>query len=454
MNVEHAYSTAHAAFQRYELIWWGGICGFFLLTLFFLLRSRRKIKEQAAELEKLANRLQKARKLEFIGMMAGEVAHDLNNILSGVLHYPEQILRNLPEDSPLRPGLVSLRHSGQQAAVLVTDLLNAAKAGSAVKEITDLNKLIKKTLESEDVRDLFAKRPGIILRAQLYPTPLPVSCSPPHIRQCLQNLLLNACDTINTVGSTGTVTVFLDSKHLTASSPAYSNGTPGEYALLSIVDTGKSMSPVNRTHIFEPFYSKKFLKRGGSGIGLAIIPNIMEEHEGWVDLANTEALLSNTEQDSEQGNRFDLYFPTHSGQHIFSGKESCKEERSKKGQPVLLISPDKEIQDRVVNGMTRCGYRTMSVAEGTGAISYLNRHTVDLVILDLGGDQLMAGPELYEQILFLHPTQKTLVICTNPDSRSVKEVQQRGEVVLLQALFNQEQLQKALDEALLSSSGK
>ncbi|MGB5685143.1 MAG: ATP-binding protein [Candidatus Electrothrix sp.] len=497
MNAEHAQTISHAAFHGYELFWWGGICILLLFIIILLLRNRRKKKdvlqlrsfnaelskdlqqqattlattlavalaetkktkallhqlteelsatqqtekERTTELQQATERLRTARKFETIGLITGEIAHDLNNILSGVLHYPEQVLHNLPEDSPLRSPLLSLRHSGQQAVALVADLLSAAKAGSAVKEITDLNKLVQKTLEGKENQDFLAERPGISLRVRLCPDPIPVSCSPPHIRQCLHNLLLNGCDTVYTTGHVGTITVSLENRYVSVPSTVSQDSPPGEYAVLSVADTGPSMSPLDRTRIFEPFYSKKVLKRNGSGLTLAMLRNIMEEHNGWVDLP-TES----------QGNRFDLYFPIKPVQ-IYSPGESNKKELSGQGQRILII--DKKQQERTSEFLTEIGYRVISVPDSTGAISYLNKNTVDLVILDLMEDEFIEGAAIYEQILFLHPSQKTLLIGTSPDCKPVKAVQaiqavqQRGAATLLQAPFTQEQLQQAVGEGLL-----
>ncbi|MCI5166760.1 MAG: response regulator [Candidatus Electrothrix sp. GM3_4] len=220
-----------------------------------------------------------------------------------------------------------------------------------------------------------------------------------------------------------------------------------------MADTGPGMSSADRARIFEPFYSKKFLKRSGTGIALAMLRNIMEEHNGWVDLS-----AKNEPHRSNQGNRFDLYFPIKPVQ-MYSAKESSKEELSGQGrgrgqqQQILIIEKEKEQQERAIEFLTEIGYKALSVSNDTGAISYLNRNKVDLVIMDLvimdlSEDEFAEGVAIYEQILFLHPSQKTVLICTNPECKSVKEIQQRGKVLLLQDPFTEEQLQRAVEEGL------
>jgi PAS domain S-box-containing protein len=405
--------------------------------MLFLLKDQSTLQqreqEHAAEQHKLLTRLSKARRLETIGIMTGEAAHDLNNILAGILHHPEQILSRLSENSPLRPPLVAIRHSGQQAVALVADLLSAAKAGSAVREVIDLNQLVQEILDSKEQQNIFRERAGISLRTRLCPHPLPINCSPPHIRQCLHNLLLNSCDTIHGSGPVGTITVSLDSRYLPVPPPALSSPyTSGEYALLSVADTGPSLSAIDRDHIFEPFYSKKILQRKGTGIALAVLRNIIEEHEGWIDIP---------EQREQQGNCFDLYFPIRPVQNISRIQES---------QCILIIEQEKEQRERNVNFLAELGYKALSVADSTGAISYLNRNKVDVVLLNMSGGQAMAGEQLHEQILFLHPSQKVVLISSDRNNSTGSEASQSEKVAVLQPHFNQHELQEALQKLLLN----
>ena len=92
----------------------------------------------------LEEQLQRSQKMEAIGMLAGGVAHDLNNILSGIVSYPELILLDLSEDSPLRDSIRTIKKSGEKAAAIVQDLLTLARRGVAVRDVTDLNDVIRR----------------------------------------------------------------------------------------------------------------------------------------------------------------------------------------------------------------------------------------------------------------------------------------------------------------------
>jgi len=79
--------------------------------------------------------------MEAIGALAGGVAHDLNNVLSGIVSYPELLLLDLPEDSPLRKPILTIQTSGQKAADIVQDLLTLARRGVVATEVVNLNEL-------------------------------------------------------------------------------------------------------------------------------------------------------------------------------------------------------------------------------------------------------------------------------------------------------------------------
>ena len=110
----------------------------------FRVSSIRDIREK----KKLEAQLQRAQKMEAIGTLAGGVAHDLNNILSGLVSYPELLLMDLPQDSLLRDPILTIKKSGEKAAVIVQDLLTLARRGVAITEVLNINQIIFEYFES------------------------------------------------------------------------------------------------------------------------------------------------------------------------------------------------------------------------------------------------------------------------------------------------------------------
>jgi PAS domain S-box-containing protein len=393
---------------------------------------------------KLESKLRKARRMEAVGLMAGGVAHDLNNMLTGILHQPERLLRNLPRDSPLRHSVEKIHNSGLEAAALVADLLTAAKGVTAVKETADLNTLVRDVLESPDLQTLLLAKPGISIRRHLAQKSVSVSCSPSHIRQCLLNLLINGCDAVEKTGKVGTISISTDSRYVdTVDTP--SRDAPacpkGGYAVLSVTDTGSRISSVDLEHIFEPFYSKKVMGRSGTGIGLAVVRNIMEDHDGCVDIHT-----------GGRGTGFDLYFPVATEQDVeqieIGGKD--EQEPTGDGQRILVIDDEKSQRDRAVDLLTKLGYQPMSVADGEGAVAYLNSHKVDLLLLDMMPEREMNGGKTYEQVLFLHPSQKAVITCALPESDAVKKMREPGAEKILPKPYTLNQLSEAVRQALVA----
>ena len=132
--------------------------------------------------------LARSEKMEAMGLMAGGVAHDLNNILSGIVSYPELLLMNLPEDSPLRKPIKTIQESGMRAADVVEDLLSIARGVASSKEVLNLNTVLEEHLKS--VEHLKSERTNsfVNFKTESDPDLLNMSGSPTHIKKILMNL--------------------------------------------------------------------------------------------------------------------------------------------------------------------------------------------------------------------------------------------------------------------------
>jgi len=125
----------------------------------YVVHDITKLKRAEEEKKKLEEQLHKAQKMEAIGTLAGGVAHDLNNILSGILSYPELLLMDLPQDNPLRKPIETIQESGKKAAAIVDDLLTMARRGVTVSEVVNLNDVISNYLISPELEKLKAFHP-------------------------------------------------------------------------------------------------------------------------------------------------------------------------------------------------------------------------------------------------------------------------------------------------------
>ncbi len=367
-----------------------------------------KVTALLKEKEQVQAELHRAKRMESIGLMAGGVAHDLNNILSGIINYPEMLLLKLPEDSPLRTPLNRIQESGQRAAAVVADLLTVARGVASTRKIHDLNEITHQYAHSPQHDNLISRSPHIICHKKLSTSPLYISCSSVHVTKCIMNLVANAAEAIEDKGEI-ILTTF--SKRLECDSR---NPAPRKYAVLQVSDNGHGIHKDSLSRIFEPFYTKKVLGRSGTGLGLSVVWNTMEDHNGFVEVTSDET-----------GSCFILYFPL-SEERI--KKETLTAARSElHGHGTILVVDDEEIQRDIASEiLTLLGYHVTTVASGEEAVSYLRTNSADLIVLDMIMGTGMNGYETYKTISTIYSNQKALIASGFSESRAVKKTCRLG----------------------------
>jgi signal transduction histidine kinase len=142
-------------------------------------------KKNESERTRLQEQIQSGQKMEALGNLAGGVAHDLNNILSGIVSYPELILLDLPEDSPLRDPILTIKHSGDKASAIVQDLLTLARRGVSAMEVLNLNDIVTEYVDSPELKKLKADEPDNLLEIRPAPHLLNMVGSHIHLMKTL-----------------------------------------------------------------------------------------------------------------------------------------------------------------------------------------------------------------------------------------------------------------------------
>jgi PAS domain S-box-containing protein len=254
------------------------------------------LREAEKEKKALGARLQRAEKMEAIGSLAGGVAHDLNNILPSLISFPDVILMDLPEDSPLRKPVLSIKRSGERAAAIAQDLLTLARRAVPVRKPVNLNEVIGEYLESPEGCKLQSDYPRVQIEKDLDPALRLILGSPVHLSKTVMNLVLNAVEAIS---EQGRVVLSTKTAQMKEGIRGYEMIEPGDYAVLSVSDTGVGISARDVEKIFEPFYTKKAMGRSGSGLGMAIVWGTVKDHRGYIDVQSEEGI----------GTTFALYFP-------------------------------------------------------------------------------------------------------------------------------------------------
>jgi len=344
----------------------------------------------------LEKQLHRDQKMKAIGLMAGGVAHDLNNILSGIISYPELLLLDLDQKSSLRRPLEAIRRSGLDASEVVSDLLTVARGVAANKEVIAPNEFIETYLKSADFLQLQTRYPTVNFTTSLAPELRNISCSPIHIRKCLMNLITNGAEAIHGEG-----TISIVSSNEERGFPQAKNKqhiAKGQFSKIAIHDDGPGIAAGDMDHIFEPFYTKKVMGRSGTGLGLAVVWNTMRDHGGTVNVIS-----------STQGTTFELYFP--SVEAVTVPRQKAKDWRSYKGQgQTILIVDDEPCQREIASQLlTSLDYTVHTVPSGEEAIVYARKYTTDLMVLDMIMAPGQNGRKTFEQILKIHPQQKAII---------------------------------------------
>jgi two-component system, cell cycle sensor histidine kinase and response regulator CckA len=365
------------------------------------------------EKEKLREQLQQAKKMEALGTLAGGVAHDLNNILSGIVSYPELLLMDIPQESSLRRPLMTIKKSGEKAASIVQDLLTLARRGVAVSETVDLDACVREYLRSPEYEKLLSLHTGIEVVTNLQEGLHNVTGSSVHIAKTVMNLVTNAAESMPDGGK-----IIIETANTSLDVPlkGFDGFRKGEYVVLSVTDNGVGMSDEDRERIFDPFYTKKVMGRSGTGLGLTVVWGAVKDMGGHIDVQSS----------SGEGSTFSLYFPSQPAGKVRAGNERLFEDYRGHGEMILVVDDSEEQREIATCILTKLGYRVAAVSSGECAVGYIERNAVDLVLLDMIMNPGIDGLETYKRILAVHPKQKAIIASGYSETDRVKEAHKLG----------------------------
>jgi len=398
-------------------------------------RDISKWKKVEEDKKKLEYQLQRAQKMEAIGTLAGGVAHDLNNILSGIVSYPELLLMDLSEDSPLREPLATIQASGLKAAAIVQDLLTLARRGVSISEIVNLNDIVTEHLKSPEFDKIKNFHPGLELKTDLESHLLNISGSPVHLSKTIMNLVSNAAEAMP---EGGVINIKTENKYLDHPIDGYDEIEAGDYVVFKITDSGIGIRPEDKDRIFEPFYTKKVMGRSGTGLGMAVVWGTVKDHRGYIDLKSAE----------RKGTTVTLYFPVTRQALTDARSAEAIADNNGNGETILIVD-DVEEQRKIASLMLeKLGYTVKSVCGGEEAIEFMKTNSADLIVLDMIMDPGIDGLETYKQILKLKPDQKAIIASGFSETWRVKEAQRLGAGAYVKKPYTLEKIGQAVTAEL------
>jgi len=372
-----------------------------------------------------SERVARARRLEAVGQLAAGIAHDFQNILTGISGEAEMLSIALGEDSAHSKRLLSIVQAADRANGLARELFAYAPTSENEVIPLDANDLMQE-LESR-----LAPMLGPRVKLEVVTDPEAPRCigEPTQIGNALLNVALNARDAVTDEGTIriSTTRVVLDAR------AARERGlSAGEHVVFTVEDDGDGMSAETREHLFEPFYTTK--SAGGSGLGLAAVEACVGRHGGIVEVDSAEG----------QGSCFRLWFPATREPAVTL--IPAERPAMLRGEGHILLVDDEEI---VRNFAARClremGYRVTACGDGTQAVELFESHpgAYDLILLDLIMPG-MGGSEVFEELRRIDPDTGVLITSGYGEESAVRSMLDRGARGFLEKPFRVHELSHAV----------
>ena len=257
------------------------------------------------EQKSLEEQLRQSQKMEAVGLLAGGVAHNFNNILQVIMGYGQILLIRVGEENPLRLYVDNLLASAEKAGELVRGIIAFSSKQIMDYHTVNLNKIIRK------IEQLLVRSVGneIMIHSKLKEEPLYIKADSSQIELALMNLATNAREAMSHGGSLSFVTGVAKMDAEFVRSHGY--GEPGMYAFVSITDTGVGMDDATLERIFEPFFTTKETGEG-TGLGMAIVYGIVKQHNGYIIACSEPG----------KGSNFRIYLPLLRNAYTNDTKES------------------------------------------------------------------------------------------------------------------------------------
>jgi signal transduction histidine kinase/ActR/RegA family two-component response regulator len=379
----------------------------------------------------LRERLERAERMESLGILAGGVAHDLNNLLGPLVGYPDLLAERLPDDDRNRRPLATIKDAALRSAAVIQDLLTLARRESYELETVDLGALLHDLPELDEAlrqRLRSAEKSFELVVDEALP---PVLASAPHLAQAVRNLLLNAIEWRRDGAPVCLEArrVLLDERRL-----GYERIPPGSYVRVTVPGGAGVFSERHFGRIFEPFYWTKGMGRDGSGLGLAVVWGVIKDLGGYVDLeAGDDGVCA-----------VSLWLPETEG-----AARRTMGVRSLEGRERILVVDDEKVQRETARAVLQSlGYRIETCRNGTEALARLEREEFDLALLDLTMEAEFDGLDLLAKMRLRCPDQRCLVATGFVDEARRRHARHLGAVDLIGKPYTRETIGSAVRRAL------
>ncbi len=341
----------------------------------------------------LAHELQQAQKMEAVGRLAGGIAHDFNNVLTSIIGGAEFLQEHLRGDEAGLTEVAGIRRAADRAASLTRQLLAYSRRQVMSVELVPLNDVAART--ETLLRHVIGEH--IELHTELAPDTWAVRVDPAQLEQVLLNLAVNARDAMPGGGS-----LVLATRNVplpAGESLAGSSVPAGDYAELTVRDTGTGMDAITRSRVFEPFFTTKPPPHG-TGLGLSMAYGIIRQSNGFITVHSIVG----------QGTTFRILLPR-AGRTKPLAAPATSTVPAADRQTVLVVEDEDAVRRVTCRVLERLGYSVLPAANGEEALALVaaSRPTLGLLVTDLLMPQ-MSGRELATQIRDAYPELRVLFV--------------------------------------------
>lgn len=385
-------------------------------------------KKAEAERRRLHRQLLSAQKMESLGTLAGGIAHDFNNLLMGIQGRVSLMALDQPAADVYAEHLQSIEEYIKRAADLTKQLLGFARGGKYEVKPVDINELMQSSIS------LFGRtRKDVEIHTELSAAPIIVDADKQQLEQVLLNLYINGWQAMSESGS---LTLQTAISTIDESTPYPYQISPGDYAEITITDTGVGMDETTRQKVFEPFFTTR-AKGRGTGLGLASAYGIIKNHGGFIDVTSSPG----------EGSTFTILLPLSLATPIPEDKAQAFMTKGKGA--ILLVDDEQMILDVGQAMLCRLGYQVTTAKGGAEAIARLqsSAELFDLVILDMIMPSI-DGRKVFDHIENVRPELDVLLSSGYTIDGQATELIERGCKGFIQKPFTLNELSRQIDKVL------
>ena len=396
-----------------------------------------------SERKHLEAQFRQAQKMEALGQLAGGIVHDFNNLLTAISGYSQLALLELPEDSKTYQDFVQIKTATDRGRELTQELRMFTRQTSSKKEPLSLNSIVEETHKL--LRRTFA--PEIRITLKLDPELSGINANASQMSQMLMNLCVNARDAImsslekkSANGERhGELTIKSYNIELDWRTAArFLHAQPGRYICLSVSDSGGGIPHKNLDHLFEPFFTTKG-ERTGTGLGLAVVYGIVQNHNGFIDIHSKEG----------SGSLFNIYLPVIEAEQLEEPNRSYIPDLTVGKGTILVAEDNPQVQGMIVRALEESGYNVIAAKDGSDAIAMYEKKGpgIDLVILDMLMPHV-GGRDCFYRIREIDPKARIVLMTGFTANGSIEDFLDEGAAGIITKPFELQHFTSTIQKAL------